>query len=319
MDSTTSQVSVAQVSAPVEVTQTPVEVTPQEPKAEVTQTPVEVTPQETKADVPVEVTPQETNAEVPVAPPLESTPVEVKVTLNIPKAKEFAAARNAATQRLKDEETARKTMDHAALVDAQSRMVEEAFKLRKPDAREVTVLIDGEKKLFEKELEDHLVGQGYQVQYMLDKKQPGKTVASIYPLSDDLNAAIDVLDAFVQLGLFTPQQAASMLVGGGFEGLGGLAGLGGLSSLSAPTNTPASSPTDDADEGDEDEETPAQPESQATSTDASAENAQYPVCKGCGKRHPPTPAPSGFGLGSLGGFGGLGGLGGFGGFGGFGL
>lgn len=99
------------------------------------------------------------------------------------------------------------------------RRVEAAFKapdwLTKGEAR---VLIDGEKCLFEKSVEQALLDQKYNVEYVLEKAEPGRTVAYIFPgnyggyLTDALTALMDDLDSMGGFGsLFPPYLIAPSL------------------------------------------------------------------------------------------------------------
>src|SRR5438552_2592564 len=187
MDSTQAQVTSVQVpESKQDVPESKQEVP--ESKQEVTES-KRVVP-ESKQDVP------ESKQEVPESKQVPQPVPEVTVNLQIPSAKEFKETCLATLKRLKEEETTRKAMQEAQLVAEYTRLVEEAFKLRLPESQEVMVLIEGEKVLFPVAVEKALLAQGYNVEYNLSKKAPGKTLAYIYPAVNPY----EVLNSLMKIG-----------------------------------------------------------------------------------------------------------------------
>ena len=135
--------------------------------------------------------------------------------LKIPKASEFAAARQEAMRRQKEAEekavlekaeadrkareerkVAKKLAREKRVAD-QTREIEAAFSNCSTKTPEVRVVIDGEKQFFEKEVEKAVLRQGYNIEYVVDKKEPGKTIAHIYPASQ--NSESYLIEALMDL------------------------------------------------------------------------------------------------------------------------
>ena len=308
MDSTTNQIN-ATVSAVEETT----EQTEQTEQIQTEVTSIEVPSTETpQTETPQSEAPQ---AETPqTEAPQTETPVEnsgdqessddsntndepdvptVKLTVNIPTSGDFKTARKEYLTLQKENEEKRKDMAQAELSQAQLAMIEEAFKNRDPSASEVRVLIDGEKNVFNKDVEEAILAREYNIEYVLDKKHPGKTVAYIQPPASN---PMSMLSALVEMGLLSPQDLFGMLLGGGSPSMS--LGFGPSGSPFGPSGSPfgpSGSPFGPSsflsmlgggaggDDDDDDEDEDNKPSSGNEQLSDSASNKA--PCKWCGKVH----------------------------------
>ena len=151
--------------------------------------------------------------------------------LQIPRASQFVSTRLQAIQRQKElaatkalekkqrelkeaeEKAAAEKAAQQKRVSDQTRDLEQAFKNCNREDPEVRVFIDGEKQIFEKEVQQAILQKGYNIDYAISNNHPGKTIACIYPGNkiDNLSNSLVSLMALTGLDtMYSPYAAKSL-------------------------------------------------------------------------------------------------------------
>ncbi len=110
-----------------------------------------------------------------------------KLNLQVPRATEFARARQEVLQRQLNEKLEKERQVRQARIQDQKIRIEDAFDRTPPVKGCVKVMLDGFQIMFEEEIETGLADKGYNVDYSVQEDEPGQTSAWIYPEISDVD------------------------------------------------------------------------------------------------------------------------------------